>query len=122
MVVIGWRHRHGRLGRAGRRRGTAPASLRKGPRGGGRDRDKVIQHVIEADHAYAREIGLKLAEASFADRASVVAQRAAIAERLAGAHPAGPFEAGAGPALRRPAHRLARHRPRVGDRGPLSPG
>ncbi len=29
---------------------------------------------------------------SFADRASVVAQRVAIAERLAGAHPAGPFE------------------------------
>ena len=33
---------------------TAPAELRKGPRGGGRDRDKVVDHVIEADHAYAR--------------------------------------------------------------------
>lgn len=70
----------------------APASLRKGPRGGGRDRDKVVQHVIEADHAYAREIGLQILEASVADRAGVVAQRTAIAERLTGAHPAGPFD------------------------------
>jgi hypothetical protein len=71
---------------------AAPASLRKGPRGGGRDRDKVIEHVVGADHAYAREIGLKLPEATLADRASVDAQRAAVLERLGGAHPAGPFE------------------------------
>lgn len=35
---------------------TAPAELRKGPRGGGRDRDRIVAHVVEADHAYAREI------------------------------------------------------------------
>ena len=34
-----------------RRRERSPAELRKGPRGGGRDRDKMIGHVIEADHA-----------------------------------------------------------------------
>ncbi|WP_432829904.1 hypothetical protein [Dactylosporangium sp. CA-092794] len=39
---------------------TAPESLRKGPRGGGRDRDKMIDHVIEAEGAYARKIGVKL--------------------------------------------------------------
>jgi hypothetical protein len=38
----------------------APAELRKGPRGGGRDRDKMVGHVIEADGAYGREIGLKV--------------------------------------------------------------
>lgn len=37
----------------------APAELRKGPRGGGRDRDKIVRHVAEADQAYAREIGLR---------------------------------------------------------------
>jgi hypothetical protein len=37
----------------------APAELRKGPRGGGRDRDTVVLHVAEADQAYAREIGLR---------------------------------------------------------------
>ena len=36
----------------------APAELRKGPRGGGRDRDKMVGHVAESDGYYAREIGI----------------------------------------------------------------
>ena len=40
----------------------APASLRKGPRGGGRDRDKVVAHVEEAERSYVRKIGLRPAE------------------------------------------------------------
>jgi hypothetical protein len=36
----------------------APASLRKGPRGGGRDRDKMRDHVADAEQAYARKLGL----------------------------------------------------------------
>jgi hypothetical protein len=61
---------------------SAPASLRKGPRGGGRDRDKVIDHVIEADHAYAREIGLRLPEPVRAKRAMVTAERDAVLDVL----------------------------------------
>jgi hypothetical protein len=60
----------------------APAELRKGPRGGGRDRDKMIGHVIEADHAYAREIGIRLDEPKFGDRAAVEAERAAVLDLL----------------------------------------
>jgi hypothetical protein len=60
----------------------SPAELRKGPRGGGRDRDKMIDHVIGADHAYAREIGLRLPEPTRADRAAVDAERAAVLEVL----------------------------------------
>jgi hypothetical protein len=60
----------------------APASLRKGPRGGGRDRDKMIDHVIEADHAYAREIGLRLPEPGRAKPATVAAEREAVLEVL----------------------------------------
>ena len=37
---------------------AAPEELRKGPRGGGRDRSKIVEHVNGADHAYAGEIGL----------------------------------------------------------------
>jgi hypothetical protein len=59
---------------------TAPAELRRGPRGGGRDRDKMIGHVIEADGAYAREIGLRLKPATAEDRATVEAMRAAVLE------------------------------------------
>jgi hypothetical protein len=60
----------------------SPAELRKGPRGGGRDRDKIIGHVIEADHAYAREIGVRLPEPSFADREAVEGERAAVLDAL----------------------------------------
>jgi hypothetical protein len=56
----------------------APAELRKGPRGGGRDRDKMISHVIEADDAYAREIGLRLKSTAPGDRAVIEAVRAAV--------------------------------------------
>jgi len=61
---------------------TAPAELRKGPRGGGRDRDKMIGHVIEADGAYAREIGLRLKAPTAGDRAAVEAMRAAVLEAI----------------------------------------
>jgi len=40
----------------------APAELRKGPRGGGRDRDKIRDHVEGAELAYAGKIGLRLRE------------------------------------------------------------
>ena len=38
---------------------AAPAELRKGPRGGGRDRDKMVAHVEDAERAYVRKIGLR---------------------------------------------------------------
>ena len=38
---------------------SAPAELRKGPRGGGRDRDKMVDHVNEADWYYGRELGIR---------------------------------------------------------------
>jgi len=37
----------------------SPAELRKGPRGGGRDRDKMAAHVLDAELAYVRKIGLR---------------------------------------------------------------
>jgi hypothetical protein len=39
---------------------AAPEELRKGPRGGGRDRDAVAVHVQEAERAYARKAGVRL--------------------------------------------------------------
>jgi hypothetical protein len=41
-------------------RASAPAELRKGPRGGGRDREKMYQHVLDAELEYAKAIGLRL--------------------------------------------------------------
>jgi hypothetical protein len=59
---------------------AAPEELRKGPRGGGRDTTKIIAHVNEADHAYAREMGLRLSPPH--DRPGVEAIRAAMLEVL----------------------------------------
>ncbi len=39
---------------------SAPEELRKGPRGGGRNTSKVVEHVVGADEAYAHEMGIKL--------------------------------------------------------------
>ncbi len=39
---------------------TAPAELRKGPRGGGRDRDAIVSHVVEAERAYGRRLGVRI--------------------------------------------------------------
>jgi hypothetical protein len=69
----------------------APPSLRKGPRGGGRDRDKMVRHVIEADHAYAREIGLRLPEPHLGEREAIEAERAAVLEVLRQPSDGGPL-------------------------------
>lgn len=61
---------------------TAPAHLKKGPRGGGRDRDAVLQHVLEAESSYARTIGLKLKAPQMGDRETIEEMRAAIVERI----------------------------------------
>ena len=39
---------------------AAGRSLRLGARGGGRDRKKIIEHVVGAEHAYATALGVKL--------------------------------------------------------------
>ena len=41
-------------------RAEVPEELRKGPRGGGRDREKMYQHVVDAEMGYAPAIGLKM--------------------------------------------------------------
>jgi len=38
---------------------AVPAELRKGPRGGGRDRDAIADHVVAAEFAYARKLALR---------------------------------------------------------------
>jgi hypothetical protein len=54
---------------------TAPESLRKGPRGGGRDRDKMIHHVIESEAAYGRKLGVKHKPPALGDTEAITAMR-----------------------------------------------
>jgi hypothetical protein len=60
----------------------APAELRKGPRGGGRDRDKIADHVLDAEGAYVRKLGLRLKPPARSDRRAVAKFRSAIMETL----------------------------------------
>jgi hypothetical protein len=70
---------------------ASPASLRKGPRGGGRDRDKMIGHVIEADHAYARELGIRLPEPHVGETNAIDAERDAVLALLGRPSDGGPL-------------------------------
>jgi hypothetical protein len=61
---------------------AAPATLRKGPRGGGRDRDKIVEHLVGAEVGYARKLGLRLRTPDPADGPGLAAHRAAIVDAL----------------------------------------
>ncbi|MGA2804152.1 MAG: hypothetical protein ABSF89_07150 [Acidimicrobiales bacterium] len=79
----------------------APALLRKGPRGGGRDRDEIVDHVAAAELAYARKLGIRLGS-------DLPATRAAIVEVLAAPSDGGPVDAKGWPP-RYAARRIAWH-------------
>jgi hypothetical protein len=60
----------------------APAELRKGPRGGGRDRDKIVDHVLGAEAAYARKLGVKHPQPARDDAEAVAALREEVLATL----------------------------------------
>ena len=62
--------------------GGAPPTLRKGPRGGGRDRDAIVDHVVGAESGYARKIGIARPPPSGADTAAVEGLRADILDAV----------------------------------------
>jgi len=56
---------------------AAPSALPKGPRGGGRDRDDIVEHVREAARSHARKVGVRVPP-----RTAWSEQRAAITYTL----------------------------------------
>ena len=60
----------------------APEELRKGPRGGGRDRSKMVAHVIDAEWYYAREMGIRVPQPATNDMAAVWALRGLMLDVL----------------------------------------
>lgn len=85
---------------------AAPEELRKGPRGGGRNTSKVIEHVMEADRAYAGQIGLKVPEFGADDHAAIRAMRSAMLDVIRAARDGAPLAGRRWPA-RYAAHRIA---------------
>jgi len=68
---------------------AAPVELRKGPRGGGRDRDAIVSHVMEAERVYGRKVGTRVAP-----RTSWDEQRATISAALLGGADGGTWPVG----------------------------
>jgi hypothetical protein len=60
----------------------APEELAKGPRGGGRDTSEVVGHVIEAERAYARKVGVRHPPFAARDLAARAAMRADLVAAL----------------------------------------
>lgn len=58
---------------------AAPEALRKGPRGGGRDRTRIVAHVVEAEASYASVLGRRHRPV---DREALAAMRADLLEIL----------------------------------------
>lgn len=99
---------------------AAPSDLRKGPRGGGRDRDAVVAHVEEAERSYARSIGVRLPA-----QAPIAEVRAAIVEVLGLSSDGSPLPGGSWTqryAARRIAWHVLDHAWEVEDRGVPSAG
>ena len=67
-------------------RSATGKELRKGPRGGGRDLERIVQHVLGADAAYLSRLGWKFKQAEEGDPAEELRHtRQAILNALAAA-------------------------------------
>ncbi len=89
----------------------APQELRKGPRGGGRDRDKVAAHLQEAERSYLRTVGVRLPP-----RTAWAEQRSATLPVLAAGAPDAVWPARY--AIRRTAWHVLDHAWEIQDRSP----
>ena len=98
---------------------ASPAELGKGPRGGGRDRDKMLDHVLGAEAAYARKLGIKHPQPALGDTRAIKALRDELAETLRGASDGSPLVAKGWPpryAMRRIAWHVLDHAWEMQDR------
>ncbi len=86
---------------------SAPVELRKGPRGG-RDRDKIVAHLVESAAAYARKIGVKHRLPAPDDDVAIAALRDDIVAAFAAPSDGGPLVPKGWPA-RYAARRIAWH-------------
>jgi hypothetical protein len=88
---------------------SAPPTLRKGPRGGGRDRDAIVDHVLGAEVAYARKLGLRYRQPDAKDRTAVEEVRSSIEAAIRDARKPLPADLPKGWPFRYAARRFAWH-------------
>ena len=56
--------------------------LQKGPRGGGRDRTRIVEHTLEAERSYARQIGVRTPKGGMSSPQGLQDHRDAVCEAI----------------------------------------
>jgi hypothetical protein len=74
---------------------VTPDELTKGPRGGGRDRDKMTDHVITAEASYGRKLDVKHRPPAIGDTDAIAALRTDLLAALSRPWPGGDLPKGA---------------------------
>lgn len=70
-------------------RGRVSAEMRKGPRGGGRDRDHIVGHTIRVEHEWAAKVGAPTLEEELLLGAGLQAHRDAYCNGIRAFHAEG---------------------------------
>jgi hypothetical protein len=71
-------------------RGRVSVEMRKGPRGGGRDRDRIVRHVVDVEQDWARKVGVPPPDASvLTDEGALTARRDAYCTAIRTFHSEG---------------------------------
>ncbi len=70
-------------------RSRVSAELRRGPRGGGRDREQIVRHTLAAERDWARKLGLRPSEEDLRTDEGVRSHREAYCEAIRALHAEG---------------------------------
>lgn len=70
-------------------RSRVSAGLRKGPRGGGRDRDHIVRHTFGAERGWATKLGVRTPEGAMLTEEGLRAHRAAYRDAIRACHAQG---------------------------------
>jgi hypothetical protein len=87
-------------------RGRVSVEMQKGPRGGGRDRDTIVQHTLYAEQGWARMIGVHTPEDALLTGKGLKAHREAYCQAIRDYHAQGKL---AGKMAKWPLRFLIRH-------------
>jgi hypothetical protein len=87
-------------------RGRVSAEMRKGPRGGGRDRDRIVSHTLYAEQDWAKMIGVVTSDDAMLTRKGLKAHRDAYCHAIRDFHSQGKV---AGKMAKWPLRFLIRH-------------
>lgn len=87
-------------------RGQVSAELQKGPRGGGRDRDRIVRHTFSAEQDWAKGVGVLTPDSAMLTDEGLKAHRDAYCHAIRDYHAQG---RGAGKMAKWPLRFLIRH-------------